>query len=147
LYFEADGVSSSGSRDWKLELYRYYTDGPALIGSTNASGDAVTLTLDVPNATARYEAVLSIVGSKIPVTALGYTYGGGASVLGTGGGVFAFLLLIAIVGVGTFSAPVAIVMSIVALIVANLIGIFSIGVASIIGLIFAGGLILFRRNA
>jgi hypothetical protein len=146
-YLEATGVSTSGTRDWKLDLYRYYMDGPQIISSTTGSGDAVTLSVNVPNATARYEAVLSITGSQIPVTALGYTYGGGATVLGGAGGVFAFILLLAIVGVGTFSAPVAIVMSIVGLIVANLIGIFTIGVASIIGLIFAGGLILFRRNA
>lgn len=147
VYFEANGYSTSGSRDWTLELYRYYRDGPILIDSSSASGDAITLTVDVPEATARYEAVLTITGSKIPVASLGYSWGGGPQVIGSAGGIFAFLLLIAIVGVGTFSAPVAIVMSIVALIVANLIGVFSIGVAAIVGLIFAGGLILYRRNA
>lgn len=147
VYFEASGVSTSGSRDWKLDLYRYYTDGPKLISSNTGSGDGVTLSVDVPNQTARYEAVLSITGSQIPVAALGYTWGGGPQVIGSAGGIFAFFILLAIVGVGTFSAPVAIVMSIVGLIVSNIIGLFSIGIASIIGLIFAGGLILFRRNA
>ena len=147
VYFEADGVSTSGSRDWTLELYRYYRDGPVVISTSSASGDAVTLSVDVPNTTARYEAVLNIAGSKIPVASLGYTWGGGPQVIGRAGGIFAFILLIAIIGVGAFSAPVAIVMSIIGLIVANLVGIFSVGVAAIIGLVFAGGMILYRRNA
>lgn len=142
----ATGSSSSGSRDWKLDLYRYYTDGAVLINSTTTSGDSITLSLPLPSSEARYEAVLSILGSEIPIADNGYNRGLGPESFGTSGAFYAFALLIGIVGLAVFSAPAAIVLSVFSIIISNLIGVLSISIGAIVGLAIVGGIIIYRRN-
>jgi len=143
---EAIGTSSSGTRDWKLELYRTYTDGPVLINSTTASGDSVNLSLYLPNATGRYYAVLSIMGSEIQTAANSIFIGGGPVAIGSSGAFYSFVLLIGIVGLAVFSAPAAIVLSIFALAIASMTGLFYVGLNAIVGLAIVGGMIIYRRN-
>lgn len=141
----AIGTSTSGSRNWTFELYRNYIDGPRLINSTKGSGESKALTLKIPSSDAKYEAVMSVEGG-IPVASVGYTRGGGPSVFGVTGLAYSLILIIAMIGLGSFTAYGAIGLGILGLIVSLMTGLMGIGIGAVIGFVFIGALIIYRRT-
>lgn len=143
-YFRGDVSSSAGVQTWTLDVYREYSNNRVLVATTDSTTTAGSLIAFIPNTTGRYTATVSV--GSTPVDNAEYTVGGFKDAIGAGGAVYAFLLMIGMIGIGIFSAPTAIILGVISLIVAAISGLFYVGWSALIGFAIVGGMIIMRRE-